>query len=69
VKAIGLDLVFLAPGATGGMETYARALVPELARRRPGMRWVAFCGRELAAELRAAPWIEGMEVAARGAAL
>jgi glycosyltransferase involved in cell wall biosynthesis len=62
VKAIGLDLVFLAPGATGGMETYARALVPELARRRPGMRWVAFCGRELAAELRAAPGIEGMEV-------
>ena len=63
VTAIGLDLVFLAPGATGGMETYARALVPELARRRPGTRWVAFCGRELAAELRAAPWCEGLEVA------
>jgi FkbM family methyltransferase len=62
VTAIGLDLVYLAPGATGGMETYARALVPELARRRPGVRWVAFCGRELAAELRAAPWIEGLEV-------
>ncbi|HET8952490.1 MAG TPA: FkbM family methyltransferase [Solirubrobacteraceae bacterium] len=62
MTAIGLDLVFLAPGATGGMETYARALVPELARRRPGVRWVAFCGRELAAELRAAPWISGMEV-------
>jgi FkbM family methyltransferase len=44
------------------METYARALVPELARRRPGVRWVGFCGRELAAELRAAPWIDGMEV-------
>ena len=63
MSAIGLDLVFLAPGATGGMETYARALVPELARRRPGTRWVAFCGRELAAELRAAPWCEGLEVA------
>jgi glycosyltransferase involved in cell wall biosynthesis len=62
VRAIGLDLVYLAPGATGGMETYARALVPELARRRPGVRWVAFCGRELAAELRGAPWIDGMEV-------
>jgi FkbM family methyltransferase len=62
VTAIGLDLVYLAPGATGGMETYARALVPELARRRPKVRWVAFCGRELAAELRAAPWIEGLEV-------
>ena len=62
MTSIGLDLVYLAPRATGGMETYARALVPELARARPGVRWVAFCGRELAAELRARPWCDGLEV-------
>jgi FkbM family methyltransferase len=62
VTSIGLDLVYLAPGATGGMETYARALIPELARQRPGVRWVAFCGRELASELRARPWAPNLEV-------
>jgi glycosyltransferase involved in cell wall biosynthesis len=62
VTSIGLDLSFLAPGATGGMETYARALVPRLAQERPDVRWVAFCGRELAAELRREPWVPDLEV-------
>jgi glycosyltransferase involved in cell wall biosynthesis len=53
---IGLDLLFLAPGATGGMETYARALVPRLPAALPGARFTAFAGRELAREWRAAPW-------------
>jgi glycosyltransferase involved in cell wall biosynthesis len=53
---IGLDLLFLAPGATGGMETYARELVPLLPGALPGARFTAFAGRELAAEWRERPW-------------
>ena len=29
---VGLNLVFLVPGETGGMEVYARELVPALGR-------------------------------------
>jgi glycosyltransferase involved in cell wall biosynthesis len=53
---LGLDLLFLAPGETGGMETYARALVPRLPDALPGARFSVFAGRELAAEWRARPW-------------
>ncbi|MDX6700463.1 MAG: hypothetical protein QOF26_689, partial [Baekduia sp.] len=53
---IGLDLLYLAPGDTGGMETYARALVPLLPDALPGARFTVFTGRELAAEWRDAPW-------------
>lgn len=53
---IGLDLLYLDPGATGGMETYARALVPLLPAAFPEARFTVFAGRELAAQWRAAPW-------------
>ena len=53
---IGLDLLYLAPGDTGGMETYARALVPLLPAAMPDARFTVFAGRELAEEWRAAPW-------------
>jgi glycosyltransferase involved in cell wall biosynthesis len=53
---IGLDLLYLAPGATGGMEVYARALVPRVAAAWPDARFTAFAGRELAAEWRERPW-------------
>lgn len=53
---IGLDLLYLAPGATGGMETYARELVPRLPDALPHARFTAFVGRELAQEWRAKPW-------------
>jgi glycosyltransferase involved in cell wall biosynthesis len=53
---IGLDLLYLDPGATGGMETYARALVPLLPAAVPEARFTVFAGRELAAEWRTAPW-------------
>jgi len=56
VPHVGLDLLFLAPGETGGMETYARALVPLLPAAFPQARFTVFAGRELAAEWRAAPW-------------
>ena len=52
---VGLDLVYLVPGETGGRETYARELVPALLERAPELELVAFvnrdAGRRLAAEL------------------
>jgi glycosyltransferase involved in cell wall biosynthesis len=53
---IGLNLLYLAPGDTGGMETYARALVPRLPAAFPQARFTAFAGRELAQAWRAEPW-------------
>lgn len=59
---IGIDLVYLAPGATGGTETYARAVLPRLVDQWPEARFTLFCGRELGAELRAASWAPGVKV-------
>lgn len=44
---VGLNLVFLAPGETGGMEVYARELIPHLAARRD-LRLTAFVNRAAA---------------------
>jgi len=46
---VGLSLVFLVPGETGGMETYARELIPRLAAR-GDLRLTAFVNREAAGE-------------------
>jgi glycosyltransferase involved in cell wall biosynthesis len=43
---VGLNLLYLVPGETGGMETYALRLVPELAVARPNLELVAFVNRE-----------------------
>jgi glycosyltransferase involved in cell wall biosynthesis len=43
---VGLNLIFLVPGATGGMETYARELIPELVAAAPEHRFTAFVSRE-----------------------
>jgi glycosyltransferase involved in cell wall biosynthesis len=51
---VGLNLVYLVPGETGGMETYARELVPRLAAL-DGLRLTAFVNRE-AAEAADGPW-------------
>jgi glycosyltransferase involved in cell wall biosynthesis len=46
---IGLNLIFLVPGETGGMEVAARELIPALLAAAPeGMRFTAFVNRELA---------------------
>jgi len=53
---IGLNLVFLVPGETGGMEVVARELIPALIEAAPsGMRFTAFVNRE-AAEAKDGPW-------------
>lgn len=45
---LGIDLLFLVPGQTGGRETYARELLPELRAARPDWRVSAFVSREAA---------------------
>ncbi len=47
---VGLNLIFLVPGETGGMEVVARELIPALLDEAPaGMRFTAFVNREAAA--------------------
>jgi glycosyltransferase involved in cell wall biosynthesis len=50
---VGLNLVYLVPGETGGRETYARELTPRLAEL--GVEPVAFVNREAFADP-ASPW-------------
>ncbi len=53
---IGLNLIFLVPGETGGMEVAARELIPSLvAEAPPGTRFTAFVNREAAA-VSDGPW-------------
>lgn len=54
---IGLNLLFLVPGQTGGMEVAARALLPELTAAAPSTRFTAFVNREAAGE----DWGAGIE--------
>jgi glycosyltransferase involved in cell wall biosynthesis len=63
---IGLNLLYLAPGDTGGTEVYARSLVPRLPEAWPEAEWVVFCGRELGAEMRRAPWSDRLRVVTLG---
>jgi glycosyltransferase involved in cell wall biosynthesis len=47
---VGLNLIFLVPGETGGMEVAARELIPALLAQAPaGTRFTAFVNREAAA--------------------
>jgi glycosyltransferase involved in cell wall biosynthesis len=55
---VGLNLIFLVPGETGGMEVAARELIPALLAEAPaGMRFTAFINREAAAA-KDGPWGE-----------
>ena len=54
---VGLNLVYLTPGETGGMEVYARELVPALVERAPDLRLTAFVNRDAAAA-GGGPWGE-----------
>jgi glycosyltransferase involved in cell wall biosynthesis len=54
---VGLNLIFLVPGETGGMEVAARELIPALLASAPaGMRFTAFLNREAAGT--EGPWAE-----------
>ncbi|MCW3018399.1 MAG: glycosyl transferase group 1, partial [Solirubrobacterales bacterium] len=55
---IGLNLIFLVPDETGGMEVAARELIPALLAAAPaGMRFTAFVNREAGAA-GGGPWGE-----------
>lgn len=55
---VGLNLIFLVPGETGGMEVAARELIPALIDAAPaGMRFTAFINREATAA-GGGPWGE-----------
>jgi glycosyltransferase involved in cell wall biosynthesis len=55
VVHVGLNLVYLVPGETGGMEVVARELLPELVRAAPGSRFTAFVNPHAALDADA-PW-------------
>jgi hypothetical protein len=55
---VGLNLIFLVPGETGGMEVAARETIPALvAAAPPGTRFTAFVNREAGP----GPWDELIE--------
>jgi glycosyltransferase involved in cell wall biosynthesis len=54
---VGLNLIYLVPGETGGMEVVARELLPELVKAAPGVKFTAFVNREAAAA-KDGPWGE-----------
>ena len=62
---VGLNLIYLVPGATGGMETVARELVPELVRRVRTGSWTAFVNREASAT--PLEWLRGLRAGDRAA--
>ena len=43
---VGLDLLYLVPGESGGRESYARELVPAMRERCPDLELVAFVNRD-----------------------
>jgi glycosyltransferase involved in cell wall biosynthesis len=56
-RTVGLNLIFLVPGQTGGMEIYARELIRAMIDLAPpDTRFVAFINRESANE--PGPWLE-----------
>jgi glycosyltransferase involved in cell wall biosynthesis len=58
---VGLNLLYLVPGETGGRETYARELIPRLALAHPALRITLFLNRE-AAGAQGALWHQAGEV-------
>ena len=63
---VGLNLVYLTPRATGGTETVARELIPELVAAAPQHRFTAFVNRDTIGT--PGPWsdlIDAVEVPVR----
>ena len=58
---VGLNLLHLVPGQTGGSEIYARRLIPALLEG-GGLDLVLFASREGAPSLRAEPWAGDAEI-------
>jgi len=58
---VGLNLLHLVPGQTGGSEVYAMRLIPALLAE-SGIELVLFASREGAPGLRAERWADGVEI-------
>ncbi|HKG02008.1 MAG TPA: glycosyltransferase family 1 protein [Conexibacter sp.] len=56
LRRVGLNLLYLVPGAVGGSEVYARELVGALGRARPELELIAFANDEGASSLAQAGW-------------
>ncbi len=57
-RRVGINAVFLEP-RMGGLDTYVRALVPELVRVAPGIRFSVFCNPRGREYLEREGWEEG----------
>lgn len=62
VRRIGLNLLYLVPGAVGGSEIYARNLIPALLDERPELELVVYVGPEAAEALARAPWADRVQL-------
>jgi glycosyltransferase involved in cell wall biosynthesis len=60
-RRIGINAVFLEP-RMGGLDTYVRALVPELVRLAPGVRFTIFCSPGGAGYLQEEGWGSEIEL-------
>lgn len=58
---IGINAVFLEPGM-GGLDTYVRALVPELVRQAPTTRFSVFCSASGRAYLQEQSWSDAVQL-------
>src|SRR3954447_25382444 len=58
-RAVGLNLVFLVPGETGGMEVYARELITAMRELPDAPRLTAFIGKAAAAA--GEGWIDSLD--------
>ncbi len=61
-QRIGLNLLYLVPGAVGGTEIYARELIHELAAKLPGHEFVAYVVKEAAEPLAREGWPENVSI-------
>ena len=64
VRHVALNALFLAPGESGGPETYLRGIVPALAQGHPDTRFTLFTTRKGARALHADGWSEFVKLVA-----
>src|ERR1700761_3199209 len=61
VVHVGLNLIYLVPGETGGTETVAAGLLPELVRCGSGVTFTAFINRETERSRRSLRWLDDVQ--------
>jgi glycosyltransferase involved in cell wall biosynthesis len=64
VRHVALNALFLAPGVSGGPETYLRGIVPALVADNPGTRFTLFTTRAGARSLHADGWSDLVDLIA-----